>query len=59
MVQGCAIPVTWVQVLLEPSAEQGAYGHICAVTAVVKEHTDPYRIGVVYAQALLGAHAAG
>jgi hypothetical protein len=32
---------------------------MCAVTAVVKEHADAYRIGVVHAQALLGAHAAG
>ncbi|RSS93328.1 hydrolase [Streptomyces sp. WAC05292] len=54
-----AVPVTWVQVLLELQrdwARQETYG---AVVEVVKEHAGAYGLGVVYAQGILGAHAAG
>ncbi|MFD0345838.1 isochorismatase family protein [Kitasatospora aburaviensis] len=54
-----AVPVTWVQVLLELQrdwARQESYG---AVMEIVKEHAGAYGLGVVYAQSILGAHAAG
>ncbi|WP_189824995.1 hydrolase [Streptomyces finlayi] len=54
-----AVPVTWLQVLLELQrdwARQDTYG---AVMDIVKEHGGAYGLGVVYAQSVIGAHAAG
>ncbi len=54
-----AVPVTWLQVLLELQrdwARKETYG---VVTDIVKEHAGAYGIGVVYAQSILGAHAVG
>ncbi|MEV7174621.1 hydrolase [Streptomyces sp. NPDC093224] len=59
MVAAGAVPVTWVQVLLELQrdwARQETYG---AVMEIVKEHAGAYGLGVVYAQSVIGAHAAG
>ncbi|MGV9346175.1 hydrolase [Streptomyces spiralis] len=59
MVAAGAVPVTWVQVLLELQrdwARQETYG---AVMEIVKEHGGAYGLGVVYAQSVIGAHAAG
>ncbi|MFD0280033.1 hydrolase [Kitasatospora sp. NPDC127111] len=59
MIAAGAVPVTWIQVLLELQrdwARQESYG---AVMEVVKEHAGAYGLGVVYAQAVIGAHAAG
>ncbi|MFJ5933525.1 hydrolase [Streptomyces sp. NPDC093071] len=54
-----AVPVTWVQILLELQrdwARQETYG---AVMDIVKAHAGAYGLGVVYAQSVIGAHAAG
>ncbi|MFD4322238.1 hydrolase [Streptomyces sp. NPDC058548] len=59
MVQGGAIPVTWVQVLLELQRDWARTETYVATTEVVKEHAGAYGLGVVYAQAMIGAHAAG
>ncbi|MEU6313601.1 hydrolase [Streptomyces sp. NPDC047014] len=59
MIAAGAVPVTWLQVLLELQrdwARQETYG---AVTEIAKEHAGAYGLGVVYAQSILGAHAAG
>lgn len=59
MIQAGAVPVTWVQVLLELQrdwAREETYG---PTTQVVKEHAGAYGLGIVYAQAVIGAHAAG
>ncbi|MEV0501686.1 hydrolase [Streptomyces spectabilis] len=59
MIAAGAVPVTWVQVLLELQrdwARQETYG---AVMEIVKAHAGAYGLGVVYAQSILGAHAAG
>ncbi|MEW2619226.1 hydrolase [Streptomyces sp. NPDC048106] len=59
MVAAGAVPVTWVQVLLELQrdwARQETYG---AVMEIVKEHGGAYGMGVVYAQSVMGEHAAG
>ncbi|HEY9329728.1 MAG TPA: hydrolase [Streptomyces sp.] len=59
MVQGGAIPVTWVQVLLELQRDWARTESYVPVTEVVKEHGGTYGLGLVYAQAVMGAHAAG
>lgn len=59
MLAAGAVPVTWVQVLLELQrdwARQETYG---AVMEIVKEHAGAYGLGVVYAQSVIGEHAAG
>lgn len=59
MIQGGAIPVTWVQVLLELQRDWARTETYVATTDVVKEHAGAYGLGLVYAQAMIGAHAAG
>jgi nicotinamidase-related amidase len=59
MVQAGAIPVTWVQVLLELQRDWARTETYVPVTEVVKEHGGAYGLGIVYAQAIIGAHAAG
>ncbi|WP_089104222.1 hydrolase [Streptomyces hyaluromycini] len=59
MVQGGAAPVTWVQVLLELQRDWARAETYEAVTNVVKEHGGAYGLGLVYAQTMIGAHAAG
>ncbi|MEU9204761.1 hydrolase [Streptomyces sp. NPDC048332] len=59
MVRGGAIPVTWVQVLLELQRDWARTETYVPVTEVVKEHGGTYGLGLVYAQAVMGAHAAG
>ncbi|MFJ4974719.1 hydrolase [Streptomyces coeruleorubidus] len=59
MIQAGAVPVTWVQVLLELQRDWARTETYAATTDVVKEHAGAYGLGVVYAQAMIGAHAAG
>lgn len=59
MIQGGAVPVTWVQVLLELQRDWARTETYPLVMDVVKEHAGAYGLGVVYAQAVIGAHAAG
>ena len=59
MIQAGAVPVTWVQVLLELQRDWARTETYAATTEVVKEHAGAYGLGVVYAQAVIGAHAAG
>ncbi|WP_413812502.1 hydrolase [Streptomyces sp. OE57] len=59
MVQAGAVPVTWVQVLLELQRDWARTETYAAVGDVVKEHGGTYGLGMVYAQAIIGAHAAG
>ncbi|GKQ34078.1 hydrolase [Streptomyces sp. A012304] len=59
MIQAGAVPVTWVQVLLELQRDWARTETYVPVTEVVKEHAGAYGLGVVYAQAVIGAHAAG
>ncbi|MFF6888481.1 hydrolase [Streptomyces sp. NPDC012421] len=54
-----AVPVTWLQVLLELQRDW-ARGETYAQTLdVVKEHGGAYGMGVVYAQSMIDPHAAG
>ncbi|MFJ4523648.1 hydrolase [Streptomyces sp. NPDC088810] len=59
MIQGGAVPVTWVQVLLELQRDWACGETYVPVTEVVKEHGGAYGLGLVYAQAFIGGHAAG
>ncbi|MEU9671179.1 hydrolase [Streptomyces bobili] len=59
MVQGGAVPVTWVQVLLELQRDWARTETYAAVGDVVMEHGGTYGLGMVYAHAITGAHAAG
>ncbi|KMS85182.1 MULTISPECIES: hydrolase [Streptomyces] len=59
MLQGGAVPVTWVQVLLELQRDWARGETYVPVTEVVKEHGGAYGLGLVYAQTFIGGHAAG
>ncbi|MET9292249.1 hydrolase [Streptomyces sp. NPDC003077] len=59
MVQAGAVPVTWLQVLLEFQRDWARTETYGAVTDVVKEHGGAYGLGLVYAHAVIGEHAAG
>lgn len=59
MTQAGAVPVTWVQVLLELQRDLARTETYGPTTEVVKEHGGAYGLGIVYAQAVIGAHAAG
>ncbi|MEV7418363.1 hydrolase [Streptomyces sp. NPDC089919] len=59
MVQAGAVPMTWVQVLLELQRDWARGETYVATTDLAKEHAGAYGLGVVYAQAVIGAHAAG
>ncbi|MFF9147483.1 hydrolase [Streptomyces sp. NPDC014861] len=54
-----AVPVTWIQVLLEFQRDWGRQETYGAVTDIIKEHGGAYGQGVVYAQSVIGEHAAG
>lgn len=59
MVNAGAVPVTWIQVLLELQRDWARGETYVPVTELVKEHGGAYGLGVVYAQSIIGAHAAG
>ncbi|MEU1787376.1 hydrolase [Streptomyces sparsogenes] len=59
MIQGGAVPVTWVQVLLELQRDWARTETYGPVTEVVKEHAGAYGLGVFYAQSMISPHAAG
>ncbi|MFG3102491.1 hydrolase [Streptomyces sp. NPDC048182] len=59
MTQAGVVPVTWVQVLLELQRDWARAETYLPVMDVVKEHGGAYGLGVVYAQAVIGGHAAG
>ncbi|MEV5600835.1 hydrolase [Streptomyces sp. NPDC052299] len=54
-----AVPVTWLQVLLELQRDWARGETYAATLAVVKEHGGAYGMGVVYAQSMISPHAAG
>jgi nicotinamidase-related amidase len=57
VVQAGAVPITWLQFLLELQrdwARQETYG---PVNDIVKQHAGAYGIGIQYARAVLGEHA--
>ena len=59
MIQAGAVPVTWLQVLLELQRDWARTKTYDAVMGVAKEHGGPYGVGIQYAKAMLGQHASG
>ena len=55
MVQAGAVPMNWLQVLLELQRDWARQETYEAVINVVKEHAGAYGQGAVYAQAMLGS----
>lgn len=54
MVQAGAVPMTWLQVLLELQRDWSRKETYDAVIRVIKEHAGTYGLGVQYAKAVLG-----
>ncbi len=54
-----AVPVTWIQVLLELQRDWARTETYAAVGDVVKAHAGAYGLGMYYVADLTGAHAAG
>lgn len=59
MLAAGAVPVTWVQVLLELQRDWARGETYDGVMDIVKAHAGAYGLGVVYAKHFIGAHAAG
>ncbi|MCS6860296.1 MAG: hydrolase [Abditibacteriales bacterium] len=57
MIQAGAVPLTWLQFLLELQRDWARQETYDAVLAVVKEHAGAYGVGVRYAKFALGEHA--
>ncbi|SCG56902.1 Nicotinamidase-related amidase [Micromonospora echinaurantiaca] len=59
MIRAGAVPVTWVQVLLELQRDWARGETYDGVMDIVKAHAGAYGLGVVYAKHFIGANAAG
>lgn len=57
MVQAGAVPITWLQFLLELQRDWARQATYEPVNEVVRQHAGAYGVGVQYARAMLGAHA--
>lgn len=57
MIQAGAVPVTWLQVMLEWQRDWARQATYDAVMKVADEHAGSYGIGIQYAHAVLGAEA--
>lgn len=57
LIQAGAIPVTWLQVVLEFQRDWARTKTYEGVTSIVKQHAGAYGLGVYYAKAMLGEHA--
>ncbi len=58
MVQAGAVPVTWLQVLLEWQRDWARTETYDAVLEVAKEHGGVYGLGIGYAKVMFGGHEA-
>jgi nicotinamidase-related amidase len=56
MIQGGAVPMTWLQVLLEWQRDWARTQTYNAVMEVAREHGGAYGLGIGYAKAMFGAH---
>lgn len=59
MVQAGAMPVTWIQVLLEYQRDWARQETYAAVTKLAKEHAGAYGLGIDYAKTMFGASEGG
>lgn len=58
MIQAGAVPMTWLQVLLEWQRDWARTETYDAVMAVAKEHGGAYGLGIGYAKVMFGGHEA-
>lgn len=56
-VQAGAVPITWLQLLLELQRDWARQETYDAVLGIVQQHAGAYGVGVQYAKAMLGAQA--
>lgn len=56
MIQAGAVPMTWLQVLLEWQRDWARQGTYEAVTALAREHGGAYGLGIGYAKTMFGGH---
>jgi nicotinamidase-related amidase len=59
MIQAGAVPVTWIQVLLEYQRDWARQDTYAAVTKLAKEHAGAYGLGIDYAKTMFGASEGG
>jgi nicotinamidase-related amidase len=57
LIQAGAVPVTWLQVMLEWQRDWARQETYDAVMGVAKEHGGGYGLGINYAKTMLGEHA--
>ena len=57
VIQAGAVPMTWLQVLLEWQRDWARQETYDAVLAIAREHGGAYGLGIDYAKAMLGGHA--
>lgn len=57
MVQSGAVPITWLQFLLELQRDWARQKTYDAVLAIAKEHAGAYGVGIAYAKSMLGEKA--
>ena len=56
MIQAGAVPIMWLQFLLELQRDWARQETYAAVLGIVKEHGGAYGQGVVYAETMMGGH---
>lgn len=56
MIQAGAVPMTWLQVLLEWQRDWARVGTYDAVIGLAEEHGGAYGLGIDYAKAMFGGH---
>ena len=59
MIQAGAVPMTWIQFLLELQRDWARQATYEATTKIILEHGGAYGQGILYAKTMLGAHTAG
>jgi len=59
MIQGGAVPMTWMQVMLEWQRDWQRQETYAAVTGIAKEHGGAYGLGIIYAKEMFGAQEGG
>jgi nicotinamidase-related amidase len=59
MIQAGAVPVTWLQVLLEFQRDWARQETYEPVLEIAKDHAGAYGLGIFYAKTMLGGHGGG
>lgn len=59
MIQTGAVPVTWLQVLLEFQRDWARQETYEPVLEIAKDHAGAYGLGIFYAKTMLGGHGGG